>query len=171
MNEVMCTAQDIGIKIFYQDTDSMHIGVDDIPRLADEFKNKFGRELIGGQTGQFHSDFEPISGSSDMPVSVESYFIGKKTYIDKLTNSSGGIAYHMRCKGVPQECLRTVIREQFEDKPMELYECLYNDLALTFDLCKNRVQFKFNKNLTIETMTDFKRRVQRNTNWGKEEIH
>jgi ribosomal protein S8 len=25
MNEVMCTAEDLGIEIFYQDTDSMHI--------------------------------------------------------------------------------------------------------------------------------------------------
>jgi hypothetical protein len=33
MNEVMCLAFSIGCHIYYQDTDSMHIEVADVPRL------------------------------------------------------------------------------------------------------------------------------------------
>ena len=44
MNEVMCTAEDLGIRIFYQDTDSMHIEMDKLKILAAEFKSRYGRE-------------------------------------------------------------------------------------------------------------------------------
>ena len=37
MNEVMCTAEDIGIDIMYQDTDSMHLYKDDLGPLREEF--------------------------------------------------------------------------------------------------------------------------------------
>jgi hypothetical protein len=51
MNEVMCLAEDLGIQIYYQDTDSMHIKVDDIARLAEHYVAKYGRELIGKNLG------------------------------------------------------------------------------------------------------------------------
>ena len=57
MNEVMCLAYDIGCKIYYQDTDSMHIRVQDLEKLQNEFKKKYNRELVGSNLGQFHSDF------------------------------------------------------------------------------------------------------------------
>ena len=54
MNEVMCLAEDIGADIEYTDTDSMHIDFDKVTPLADAFRLKYGRELIGKQLGQFH---------------------------------------------------------------------------------------------------------------------
>ena len=35
MNEVICTAEDNKIKIYYTDTDSQHLGADDIKRLSE----------------------------------------------------------------------------------------------------------------------------------------
>lgn len=76
MNEVICTAQDLGdtqndlrkdkVNIYYQDTDSIHIEYSKIPLLAEKFKEKFNRELIGKQLGQFHSDFEPCKLESQI---------------------------------------------------------------------------------------------------------
>ena len=57
MNEVMCLAEDMKIKINYQDTDSMHIESDKIEGLAKQYFVRYGRELIGKSMGQFHSDF------------------------------------------------------------------------------------------------------------------
>ena len=57
MNEAMCLVEDIGIQVYYQDTHSMHIPRYDVVRLAEAFKTKYNRELIGNQLGQFHSDF------------------------------------------------------------------------------------------------------------------
>ena len=40
VNEVMCTAEDNNLNIYYQDTDSMRIVYDQVPILADCFKKE-----------------------------------------------------------------------------------------------------------------------------------
>ena len=61
MNEVMCLAEDLKIRCFYQDTDSLHIecGKDNIliKKVANEFKRVYKKDLIGGDLGQFDCDF------------------------------------------------------------------------------------------------------------------
>ena len=37
MNEVMCLAYDIGSHVYYQDTNSIHIECEDLPKLEKEF--------------------------------------------------------------------------------------------------------------------------------------
>ena len=54
----MTTAQDNNIEIFYQDTDSMHLRDNDIEKLQQIYNEKYGKELIGKNMGQFHSDFD-----------------------------------------------------------------------------------------------------------------
>lgn len=58
MNEVICTAEDIGIRVYYQDTDSIHINDDKIELLEKEFEKRFERKLRGDKLGQFHPDFD-----------------------------------------------------------------------------------------------------------------
>jgi len=58
MNEVQVLAEDLGIDIAYQDTDSLHVPAKDSARLADAFRKEYGKELIGKGLGQFSSDFE-----------------------------------------------------------------------------------------------------------------
>ena len=57
MNEVMCLSEDLGLDIYYQDTDSIHIKTDAIETLADEYFKRYNRDLIGEGMGQFHTDF------------------------------------------------------------------------------------------------------------------
>ena len=71
MNEVMCLAEEIGATIHYTDTDSMHIdheyvegGNDSI--LGKAFRERYGRNLIGKQLGQFHTDFDFSSSYSNV---------------------------------------------------------------------------------------------------------
>ena len=84
MNEVICTAEDLNIPIYYQDTDSIHIHQSNINRLAEEFKKRYNRELIGKQLGQFHPDFVSFGSTDDMPIAIRSMFLMKKTYLDQL---------------------------------------------------------------------------------------
>ena len=87
MNEVMCLAEDNGISIFYQDTDSMHIPHNDISRLSNLFEMKYNRKLIGKNMGQFHTDFS-LNDKNGKPckdiTAVACVFNGKKCYIDEL---------------------------------------------------------------------------------------
>ena len=56
MNRVMCTAEQNGLNIYYQDTDSMHLDDSNIKRLGKIFEEKYGKVLIGSALTQFHSD-------------------------------------------------------------------------------------------------------------------
>ena len=38
MNEVFSCADDLNIKIYYQDTDSIHLNYDDVAKLVDRYK-------------------------------------------------------------------------------------------------------------------------------------
>ncbi|MDY6057938.1 MAG: DNA polymerase, partial [Candidatus Onthovivens sp.] len=90
VNEVICTAQDLGFKVYYQDTDSIHIDYANIPKLSEEFKRKYNRDLIGKGLGQFHSDFAPCkvkNGSKpDVTLALLTIINGKKNYIDVKFN-------------------------------------------------------------------------------------
>ena len=75
MNEVMFTAEDLDIKIIYQDTDSMHIEKSRLKDLSEEYKH-------GKNMGQFHSDFDELEDS----CAYQSIFNCKKCYIDMLVD-------------------------------------------------------------------------------------
>ena len=69
----MCLAYDIGCCIFYQDTDSMHVFKEDLPKLEESFRLKYNRELRSKNLGQFHSDFHEVSGGKkgETPRSID----------------------------------------------------------------------------------------------------
>lgn len=157
MNEVMCTAEDLNLSIYYQDTDSIHINDEDIKILADEYQTIYNRTLIGKHLGQFHSDF---SGGN---YAVESIFLGKKAYIDLLdTNIT-----HERLKGVSSDAIKIKATslaspEDNSNRPlsMKVYEELYNGTPISFDLAAGRHKFKRDKHFSQYTITEFIREVK-----------
>ena len=140
MNEVMCLAEDIGIQIYYQDTDSMHILRDSVASLAEAFRNKYNRELIGNQLGQFHSDFPGKNTDGSETCAAESYFIWKKAYINKLSNG----LHHIRPKGIPEASIRLVVERSFGNDSMKLYEHLCEGREAEFDLLETGVRLTLN---------------------------
>ena len=165
MNEVMCLAFDLGCHIYYQDTDSMHIEVDDLPKLVEAFKNKYNRDLIGSNLGQFHSDLPTINNHDEMPKAIESYFLMKKMYIDKLQDSTGEIDYMIRGKGITQNSIKYATK-LFNNDTMKLYKYLYEGNSQTFDLTKGQPCFEMNKNMTVSTRTKFERKIKTNYEEG-----
>ena len=157
MNCVMCLADQIGIDVYYQDTDSMHLEEEDVPKLAAAFKEKYGRELIGSQLGQFHCDFDPIKPG--VPVhSIKLIALGKKSYLDILEDAEGNQAYHIRMKGIPQPVLYRHCRAcgwTMED----LYNALYLGDTIQFDLLAGSNCFRKNKSYEMYTPDVFLRTV------------
>ena len=161
MNEVMCLSEDLDIDIYYQDTDSMHIEANKIPMLADAFRVKYNKELIGKNLGQFHSDFD--FKSEEEVVAVEEVFLGKKSYCDKVKLVKDGVVsydYHMRMKGIPHKALHHVIKNDFKNNPMDMYIHLYKGNPITFNLLQGTVAFEALANYNIRNRTEFKRTVQ-----------
>jgi hypothetical protein len=177
MNEVMCLADDHKIDIYYQDTDSMHLQDKDISVLSSKFKEIYGRELIGKNFGQFHSDFD-IKGASNV-FSRRAIFLGKKAYIDELVgqDKEGNevVDYHIRLKGIPNLVIldhakrfgrvRSDIEhydEASNKNVFELYQDLSDGITIPFDLTNNgeKPNFKFHNNYTINTLSIFTRAVK-----------
>lgn len=167
MNEVMCTAEDIGCHIYYQDTDSMHIITNEIPKLEAAYREKYHRELIGTNLGQFHPDFDSLDGHNCVPYAVESYFIGKKLYLDHLQDDEGGDGYHVRGKGLTQKSIK--IQAERCGGYLNLYQRLFCGRAVTFNLADGEPSFELNKDFTIHTRETFNRRVKATLPFGKDE--
>ena len=155
MNEVMCTAEDIGIKIYYQDTDSMHIQKFKIDDLAEEYKKRYGRELIGKNLGQFHNDFDEVENG----YAYKSIFVGKKMYVDMLKNEKDVQGIHYRMKGVNLDCVK-LYAEENNLSIYDIYNKLYNGEILTFDLLKAKPCFKMNDNQTVTNLLNFERSIK-----------
>lgn len=109
MNEVISLADD---KVYYQDTDSLHILEDDIKKLSVDFKDKYDWDLIGNNMGQFHSDFASSKLKGDI-YSKRFISLGKKCYVDVLaTKESEDVDYHIRMKGIPIDSIKAFCAEK-----------------------------------------------------------
>lgn len=159
MNEVMCTAEDLNIQIYYQDTDSMHIQKNKINDLANEYKKRFNRELIGKNLGQFHNDFDEVTDG----YAYQSVFVGKKMYVDLLKNDKGETGIHYRMKGVNLDCVK-LYAEEHNLTVFDVYNKLFNGETLTFDLLKAKPCFKMNDNQTVTNQLEFKRSIKATSN-------
>jgi hypothetical protein len=178
MNEVICLAEDNRIKIYYQDTDSCHMNQKDVTKISELFKNKYERDLIGKRLGQFHSDFASIDETESF--AIKSIFCGKKIYIDKLNNENELIAYHLRMKGVRNDCIGLTANLLYpkldpvefrnglffqkwnigKSSIEELFDDLFKGKPIDFDLCLNASpSFEMNSNFSIATKKSVIRKI------------
>ena len=100
MNRVMAFAETLPkpVPIFYQDTDSMHLFRADLERLIVCYRERYGKEIVGTDLGQFHPDFPDGFDHSE-----EFVVLGKKAYAHVLRSTTHpDRVHHMtRLKGVP----------------------------------------------------------------------
>lgn len=96
-----------GKPCLYTDTDSLHLYGWQVDAIAGAFKAYFGMDMIGGELGQFHVDFEPRTFRKGEKCLGSARFcgVGKKMYIDELVGSEGSCEYHRRAKGIRAESL------------------------------------------------------------------
>tara|TARA_Y100000004_G_scaffold168663_1_gene202208 strand:- start:96 stop:3611 length:3516 start_codon:yes stop_codon:yes gene_type:complete len=140
MSEVMITAQELGFHLYYTDTDSIHINMEQIEPLAKEYKRKYNRELVGKYLGQFHTDFD-LKGADESKCEVYSkqlIALGKKSYIDVLVgkdkNDKEIIGHHLRMKGIPPQTLKYEADKNHKKDYVRMYDTLYQGLPIAFDL-------------------------------------
>jgi hypothetical protein len=130
MNEVMDTANSNNIIMYYTDTDSQHLPADDVNKLAKLYEEKYNKVLIGKNLGQFHTDFD-MTDSVTEPVSIQSIFLGKKCYVDKLQgqdeNGNAIYDYHVRLKGISKNALQYECDKHFKGDYLKMYEHLINN--------------------------------------------
>ena len=158
MNEVFDCCHQLDIPVFYQDTDSIHIPRESVQALSDRFQAVHGRELIGKQMGQFHSDFPPINGKESW--AIKSIFCGKKCYYDRLTNEDGDVMEHFRLKGVPQDVIVDEANQHYGGRIDALYEYLYQGGEIKFNLLATKDRFQYTKTFMIVNKAQFVRNIK-----------
>jgi hypothetical protein len=153
----------------------VNLKFDNLCILGKAFKTKYGRNLIGKDMGQFHTDFDfktsfqTVDGklveckkkaNGDISA-TKSIFLGKKSYIDLLEDDDGdSMIYHIRLKGIPIKCIMHKVNTEYNGNPMEMFEDLLRGEVVEFDMSAGgNVMFKVNKNHTISTVA-MKRRVK-----------
>ena len=158
MNEVMNTANDNKLDIYYQDTDSLHIKQKDVPVLQEKYNIKYNRELVGKDLGQFHGDFD-LKGSCGDIVSTRSIFLGKKCYIDNLQSKDKDgntiTGYHIRMKGVNSAGLEHRVNADYEGDYFKMFEDLSkgNKIKFVLNPTESAVSFEYGKCGGISTRT------------------
>tara|TARA_R110001592_G_scaffold104960_3_gene295255 strand:+ start:7482 stop:10946 length:3465 start_codon:yes stop_codon:yes gene_type:complete len=172
MNEVIATADDNNLPVFYTDTDSIHLLQKDLPKLEELINNKYKdreRVINGKYLGQFHSDFE-LDGAEEEVISKKCLILGKKCYIDdleskdKLGKKITGL--HYRMKGVPPTSIDHQVDKKYEDH-LDLYEKLINSEIVEFDLLEHdaedkphRCRFNMANDYSITTLKKFTRKLK-----------
>ena len=166
MNKVFSCAGDCDIKIYYQDTDSIHLNYDDVDTVVKRYKEKSGSELVGEYLCNFHIDFKMADARKNAEIyAIESLFLGKKTYIDILEaiDKDGKAIYseHIRMKGIPTPCIK-YYAEQHNLTVLDVYTKLFNNKTIKFDLTNDGNKFvcRNNKDHTISNVSDFTRKCQ-----------
>ena len=85
-------------------------------------------------------------------LAVESIFLGKKSYIDRLSDEAGNHAYHIRLKGIPGKCIQYKSNHEYRGDAFKLFEELYAGDTVEFDVATGgNCVFKTNKNHSIST--------------------
>lgn len=132
MNEVIDVANDIGVYILYQDTDSLHV-VDSISeysnglsKLCNAYRERYGKELLGNNLGQFGKDLK-FPGRTGVHSS-QCIFLGKKAYIHRVTDDKGEWFDMPKISGI-----NTHAMSEYPDK-WELYERMFNGETIPFNL-------------------------------------
>lgn len=165
MSEVMATAQDENIPIYYQDTDSMMLHDDDIPRLEEVFMNKYGRKLVGKDLGQFSSDLKAEDDSDACGKKIkeiyatEGIFVGKKAYILKVEclDEEGKVydaGFHSRCKGVNTQSIEHLLSQQEHKNKdrLDIYNDWYEGKSYDLDLTAGQTVCSMDINLKTNTI-------------------
>ena len=157
MNRVFDSASKCGVKIYYQDTDSMHLNYDDVDKVVDKYKEIYNADLIGEELGNFHVDFPKKEGYDEV-YCIESLFLGKKTYLDILEyvakNGNKINDNLIRLKGIPTSCIE-YHAEKEKKSVLDIYKDFYNNKTIEFDLTNNGNKFvcRNNKDHTVYSLS------------------
>ena len=153
MNKVFSCADDCDIKIYYQDTDSIHLDYDDVPLVVKRHNETYGLDLVGEDLGKFHVDLPQKDTHKDV-YAIERFFLGKKSYIDVLeyVNDEGDNIHgqHVRMKGFPTSCIEYYAKLN-NISVLYVYKKLYKNESIETDLTNgdNKCVCRSNKGHTI----------------------
>jgi hypothetical protein len=137
MNELFDVANDMKVPIYYTDTDSLSIDSTGLPSVIAEYKNRYGRDLMGDTLETFQYDFDFKSDVHKKEIkSIASIFLGRKAYIHTVSDGTR-TEYIYKMKGIPHASIIDTAEKKYGG---DVY-ALYSDLAggAEVEFCLNPV--------------------------------
>ena len=174
MNKVFSCANDCDVKIYYQDTDSIHFNYDDVPWVVKRYKEKYGLDLVGEDLGNFHVDFPDIEKRCGEVYAIESFFLSKRSYFDHLESMSkegeqinGDLS---RMKGIPTSCIEYYAKIH-NISVLEIYSQLCDGKSIEYGLANdnNKCVFRNNKDHTISSLYEGQKGITRTCKFVRNE--
>ena len=137
MNELFDVANDMKVPIYYTDTDSLSIDSTGLPSVIAEYKNRYGRDLMGDSLETFQYDFDFKSDVDKKEIkSVASIFLGRKAYIHTVSDGTR-TEYIYKMKGIPHASIIDTVEKKYGGDVYALYLDLSKGVEVEF--CLNPV--------------------------------
>lgn len=161
-------------RIYYTDTDSLHMDLEEFKNIEKKFREVYKQELIGKGLGQMSEDFKFkgtwVTRDGKMVEcdlipegDIYSWHLiapGKKTYADLLRDQKGQTTNHLRAKGAPIKCIQNVVNELYGGDPMKMYEDFHQHKPVDIMLgAGGHKSFKVNTDHSVNFITQ-KRTLQ-----------
>ena len=134
--------------VLNSDTDSLHVLKKYVPIMEREYREIYGKELLGNGLGQFHSDFD----NDNALYAVEETFISPKCYCMLVLLRDGTYEEQYRFKGISLKA----IEETCKTKGMRVMDWYNQNSIVKINLCIHRNRLKINKD-NIKTVKNFER--------------
>lgn len=142
MNELQDLTNEMKILTFYGDTDSSFIANNDILRLDEEYKKRYGRPLLGDDLQQQQYDFSLYDVKKQNIKATKAIFLGKKSYCCFI-EGDGKSKFHYKLKGVSVHSIQAKANAEFNGDIYEMYKAMSNGQPTTFILNPSDLQPSF----------------------------
>lgn len=157
MLKVLYLADELGIKIFYTDTDSIHLINKDLIKITEHSPG-----LTGNKLGQFHTDYK-MEGGYDIVFGIAKIALNKKEYcviLEGINSNTGEIKREemFRYKGFKEEAIKKYAKEWTEKNNIKTNYPVYelfnsNQKHLIEQVTENSIQVKVhNRGLVSECL-------------------
>lgn len=158
MNEVITLAENNDIRVYYTDTDSMHLNMDDVSKLERLYKKQYKKDLMGDNLLQFKQDFGRDS-KNNLRYATKCIFLGKKTYIDYMNDHK----HIYKAKGITKNAIKYKAKQSdgnIDDNIYKIYKDRLEGKEQIFDLTcgGNEFTIKHTTNINIVKLNSFNRK-------------
>lgn len=169
MSEIMDLANDLGIVIYYSDTDSLILDNMALPKLEKEYFERYGKVLSGPALEQFETDIS-IKGATNKYAS-KLIVLGKKSYALACHGMKEGVQVshtHARLKGITKEGMEHAAKKMGTDI-FGLYETMLEKPVKFLLNPRHKVLFQIGKGV-VKTKAKFWRICNFKTETNKPSI-
>ena len=167
-NEIFDVMEQLGIPLYYSDTDSLHFPESGLEPLKKRYKEIYGKDLCGDEMGQSHVDFE-LNYTNYMGEVVDAVgvygekalYYDKKVYCERTVGYVSDSRYaekikshNFRMKGFNSQAVIHKAKTDYNGNLLDLYiDICDNKITIDNVVPGSTIRFKYNKMMSVYSAT------------------